>query len=120
MPVIRSVDDKPEWVRWSNFGVGVVHDAEPFDRHFHDAHEYWFIYSGRARVMSEGREYEIGPGDILVTKMGDEHDILEILEGPLRSFWVEDELRGQRRPGHLHRPEDEPGTPANAGPSAEE
>ena len=108
MPVIRSVDDKPEWVQWSNFGVGTVHDAEPFDRHFHDAHEYWFIYSGRARVMSEGQEYEIGPGDILVTRMGDEHDILEILDGPLRSFWVEDRLQGQRRPGHLHLPNERP------------
>ena len=120
MPVIRSVDDKPEWVQWSNFGVGIVHDAEPFDRHFHDAHEYWFIYGGRARVLSEGQEYVIGPGDILVTKMGDEHDILEILEAPLRSFWVEDRLQGQRRPGHLHRPEDQPSAPVDGGPNAEE
>ena len=120
MPVIRSVEDKPAWVQWSNFGVGVVHDAGPFDRHFHDAHEYWFIYGGRARVMSEGQEYVIGPGDILVTKMGDEHDILEILEGPLRSFWVEDRLQGQRRPGHLHRPDDQPDPGGQGAPATTE
>jgi len=107
MPVIRTHAEKPEWLKWSNFGVGIVHDAAGFDLHFHDADEYWLIYSGRAKVLSEGQEYEIGPGDILVTKMGEEHDILEILEGPLKSFWIEDELRGRMRPGHLHRLEDD-------------
>ncbi len=107
MPVIRTPAEKPEWLTWSNFGVGIVHDAAGFDLHFHDADEYWLIYEGRARVLSEGQEYEIGPGDILVTKMGDEHDILEIIEGPLKSFWIEDALRGRMRPGHLHRPEDD-------------
>jgi mannose-6-phosphate isomerase-like protein (cupin superfamily) len=111
VPVMRGPADQPGWVAWSNFGIGVVHDAGAFDRHFHDADEYWVVISGRARVMSEGREYVIGPGDVLATRMGDEHDILEIIEGPLRTFWFEDRLRGQRRPGHLHRPGDEPGDP---------
>ena len=106
MPVMSTTDQQPEWVPWSNFGLGTVHKAEDLERHFHDAHEYWFVFQGRARVMSEGQEYEIGPGDILATKMGDEHDILEIIEGPLRTFWIEDVLRGRKRPGHLHRPED--------------
>jgi len=92
---------------WSNFGFGTVHDAEAFDRHFHDADEYWVIISGRARVLSEGQEYVIGPGDILCTRMGEEHDIVDIIEGPLQTFWFEDELRGLKRPGHLHRPDDE-------------
>ncbi|MGH2534591.1 MAG: cupin domain-containing protein [Thermomicrobiales bacterium] len=106
MPVTRGMQDKPEWVKWSGFGVGVVHDAKELERHYHDADEYWLVFEGKARVMSEGQEYVIGPGDILCTRMGDEHDILEIIEGPLRTFWIEDELRGQQRPGHLHR-EDE-------------
>ena len=66
------------------------------------------VFSGKARVMSEGQEYVIGPGDVLCTKMGDEHDIIEIIEGPLRTFWFEDVLKGQRRPGHLHRPDEQP------------
>ncbi|MGC4108437.1 MAG: cupin domain-containing protein [Thermomicrobiales bacterium] len=105
---MRSPSDQPGWVAWSNFGFGTVTDADAFDRHFHDADEYWVILSGRARMLSEGIEYEVGPGDILCTKMGDEHDILEILDGPLQTFWFEDELKGQRRPGHLHRPQDAP------------
>lgn len=108
MPVMRGPGDKPDWVTWSAFGVGEVKDAKTFDLHFHDADEYWLVFSGRARVLSEGREYEIGPGDILCTRMGEEHDVLDVLEHPFRSFYIEDELRGQRRPGHLHRPEEEP------------
>ena len=108
MPVVRSTtSDRPDWLKWSAFGQGVVTHADQLELHFHDADEYWFIYEGRARVLSEGQEYIVGPGDILVTKMGDEHDILEIIEGPLKTFWVEDELRGRQRPGHLHRPEDD-------------
>jgi mannose-6-phosphate isomerase-like protein (cupin superfamily) len=107
MPVMRKTDQQPGWVKWSNFGLGTVTDAAQLERHFHDADEYWVVFEGRARVMSEGEEYEIGPGDVLCTKMGDEHDILEVIEGPLRTFWFEDELRGRKRPGHLHRGEDD-------------
>ncbi len=103
MPVMRTSDQQPDWVKWSNFGLGTVTDANQLERHFHDADEYWVVFSGRARVMSEGQEYEIGPGDVLCTKMGDEHDILEIIEGPLQTFWFEDELRRKKRPGRLHR-----------------
>lgn len=108
MPVIRTPAERPDWLTWSNFGVGEVRDAAAFDLHFHDADEYWVVLSGRARVLSEGTEYEIGQGDILLTRMGEEHDVLEVLEQPFVSFWIEDRLRGQQRPGHLHKPEDQP------------
>ena len=75
---VRDMDQKPEWVRWSNFGVGSLTDAGQLEAHFHDADEYWLVFQGRARVRSEGQEYELGPGDILCTRMGDEHDALEI------------------------------------------
>lgn len=113
MPVIRDVASQPAWMTWSNFGFAEITDAESFDRHFHDADEYWVILSGRARVISENVEYTVGPQDILCTRMGDEHDILEILEAPLRVFWFEDELRGQQRPGHLHRPDQQPLPPSS-------
>ena len=108
MPVMRATGDQPAWVLWSGFGIGQVDDAAAFDRHFHDADEYWFVIEGRARVFSDGVEHVLGPGDILATRMGDEHDVLEILERPFRCFWLEDELRGRGRPGHLHREVDEP------------
>lgn len=108
MPVMRKPADKPDWVRWSNFGIGRLTSADQLERHFHDADEYWLIYSGRAIVLSEGEEYELGPGDILCTRMGDEHDVLEVIEAPFECFYIEDELTGRQRPGHLHHPEDEP------------
>ena len=103
MPVLNNGRNKPDWVNWSNCGFAEVNDAEGFDLHFHDADEYWIVFSGKARVLSEGKEYIIGSGDVLCTRMGDEHDILENIEAPLRTFWFEDELKGQKRPGHLHR-----------------
>jgi mannose-6-phosphate isomerase-like protein (cupin superfamily) len=103
MPVMRNRTEKPDWVRWSNFGFARLESADQLRRHYHDADEYWLVYSGRARVLSEEIEYELGPGDILCTRMGDEHDVLEVLEAPFECIWIEDVLRGQKRPGHLYR-----------------
>ncbi len=117
MPVMRNPDQQPAWVRWSNFGEGHLTEASQLELHFHDADEYWLVFAGRARVLSEGQEYVLGPGDILCTRMGDEHDVLEVLDAPFRCFFVEDELRGRKRPGHLHQPEDvrDPPTTATEG-----
>ncbi len=64
-------------------------DPAEFDLHYHDADEIWYIVEGRARILTEGVEHEVGPGDIVCTGMG--------------------ELEGLKRPGHLHR--DEHGVP---------
>lgn len=101
MPVARNVKEAPEWNRFSGFGVAKISDATGFDRHFHDADEYWLIYKGKAIVESEGKENEVGPGDVLFTKMGDWHSIVRILE-PIELFWIEDALKGKKRAGHLH------------------
>ncbi len=103
MPVARSVHGKPDWCSWSAFGTFECDDAAKFDDHFHDADEYWLIFEGRGIVRSEGVEYEVGPGDVVFTKMGENDDVVQVLEGPLRAFYIEDQLRGRQRPGHLHR-----------------
>jgi mannose-6-phosphate isomerase-like protein (cupin superfamily) len=72
--------------------------------HYHDADEIWFIVEGRARLVSEGKEYEVGPGDLLCTGMGDEHGTVEVHEDIL-GFFLETNLEGQKRKGHLHREE---------------
>jgi mannose-6-phosphate isomerase-like protein (cupin superfamily) len=107
MTVMRTLDEKPDWVKWSNFGVGVLENADQLEPHFHDADEFWLVYAGKARVISNDVEYIVGPGDILCTPMGHEHDVLEVLEAPFSCFFIEDELRGRRRPGHLHHPADD-------------
>jgi len=35
--------------------------------------------------------------------MGEEHAILEVIEEPYTQVWLECNLRGQKRTGHLHR-----------------
>lgn len=98
---------KPDWLKASAYGVFRVRKGNPatFDRHYHDADELWYILEGRARILTEGEEYEVGAGDLVCTGMGDEHHVLEVYED-LTGFYLEGELAGRRRPGHLHRETD--------------
>ena len=106
MPVVRreSLASKPDWLKASAFGLFRVPKGGAVELHYHDADEIWFVVEGRARVVSEGQEYEIGPGDLLCTAMGDEHGTVEVHED-LLGFFLEGELEGQKRSGHLHREE---------------
>ena len=106
MPVVRhkSLDDKPDWLKASSFGMFRVPKGGEVELHYHDADEIWYVVEGRARVVSEGVEYEIGPGDLLCTGMGDEHGTLAVHE-ELLGFFLETELEGLKRSGHLHRVE---------------
>lgn len=128
MPVIRRQTaeeqatwqaNKPDWLKASAFGSFRVPKGTPtsVELHYHDADEIWFISAGRARVLSEGVEYEVQPGDLVCTGMGDEHQILEVFED-LIGFYLEGELEGPRRPGHLHRETD--GNPVRRRPAAPE
>jgi len=108
MPVIRKASDpdRPDWLKASAFGLFRVRKGNPakFDRHYHDADEIWFIVEGRARILTEGVEHTVGPGDTVCTGMGDEHHILEVYQD-LLGFYLEGELEGLERAGHLHREE---------------
>jgi mannose-6-phosphate isomerase-like protein (cupin superfamily) len=77
------------------------------ESHFHDCDEFYMVTEGTMIVKSEGIEYRMGKGDILATRMGDEHEILEVLED-VEFVWLEGELRGLKRRGHLHRGVDGP------------
>ena len=71
--------------------------------HYHDAEEFWFVLKGKARIVTEGKEAVVESGDVVCTKLGDEHAILEVVEEPYTQVWIECNLRGQKRHGHLHR-----------------
>ena len=110
MPVINAQNhhEYPEFP-FHAFGVHFyAPDQYPTKCHYHDCDEWWIVLSGKARVMSEGKEYIVTTGDILWTRMGDEHHLLEILEMPYGIAYLEEQLRGQKRPGHLHREDEEP------------
>lgn len=72
----------------------------PFDSHYHDCDEYWIIVEGRGLAVSEGKEYEVGPGDCLATGAGFHHDLPRVYE-PIRGVYFETTLEGQKRLGHL-------------------
>jgi mannose-6-phosphate isomerase-like protein (cupin superfamily) len=98
--------NRPDWCEVTSAGIFRVPAASGrFDCHYHDCHEYWLIFKGRAKVMSEGREYYVKPGDIVCTRSGDEHDVLEVYED-LEAFWFEDATPVGGRTGHLHRDDD--------------
>jgi len=99
------VDNRPTWSGVTSAGIFRVNTVGGrFDCHYHDCHEYWLIFSGRAKIASEGREYYVKPGDIVCTQAGDEHDVLEVYED-FAAFWFEDATPPGGRIGHLHRDE---------------
>jgi mannose-6-phosphate isomerase-like protein (cupin superfamily) len=109
MPVIRpdQLDRAPPACKIAGFGTARFRRGEPagLEVHFHDGDEVWFVIKGRLRVQSEGQEHVVGAGEALFTAAGHEHAILEVLEDTV-VLWVEQDLRGRRRPGHLHHRED--------------
>ena len=70
------------------------------DNHYHDCDEYYIILEGRGTVASEGRHYQVGPGDCVATSMGHHHDFPLVSE-PVTAVFFETTLGGQRRRGHL-------------------
>jgi hypothetical protein len=112
MPVIRTTEkalhegNRPPWCQVTSAGIfRIPLEGARFDRHYHDFHEYWLIFQGKAKVLSEGKEYYVKAGDILCTEVGQEHDILEIYE-EIGGFWFEDPCPEGGRVGHLHRDEE--------------
>lgn len=95
-------DDRPAWSNVTSTGTFQVVAGQTFDRHHHDCDEYWFIFEGRAVIEIDEERYAVGPGDIVCTEIGREHDFLQVFE-PVRGFWFETFLVPGGRAGHLHR-----------------
>lgn len=82
-----------------------------FDNHFHDCDEYWIVFQGSGIAVSEGKSYQLSPGDCIATRMGEHHDFPQIFE-PVRAVYFETTMRGQKRPGHLWEHTHGPAQPA--------
>ncbi|WP_108249372.1 AraC family ligand binding domain-containing protein [Planctomonas deserti] len=97
--------ERPEWSEIATIGrFAVPREGGRFDRHFHDDHEIWFIAGGRAKVLVGGEEHYVQSGDIVLTRAGDPHDVLEVYED-LWGFFTETGHPSGGRTGHLHRSE---------------
>ncbi|MDR3691894.1 MAG: cupin domain-containing protein [Fimbriimonas sp.] len=98
--------NRPAWSGVTSAGIfRVAAVGGRFDCHYHDCHEYWLVFKGKAKVCTEGVAYYVQTGDIVCTKAGDEHDVLEVYED-LEAFWFEDATQAGGRIGHLHRSAD--------------
>jgi mannose-6-phosphate isomerase-like protein (cupin superfamily) len=104
LTVVRTLspDARPEWSDVTSAGTFRVEPNGRFDRHFHDCDEYWLVFSGRASVLVGSQTYTVGPGDIVCTPTGTEHDVVGVYE-TLEAFWFESTTPPGGRIGHLHR-----------------
>ncbi|GIX08072.1 MAG: hypothetical protein KatS3mg115_2475 [Candidatus Poribacteria bacterium] len=106
MPIIKAQEKRQREAETplSGWGVFIVRpDQAPSDLHFHDCDEYWLIVRGRARVRCGDEEQVMERGDLLYARIGELHQVVEVLsEEPFEGVYLEAELRGQRRRGHLH------------------
>jgi len=71
-----------------------------FDNHYHDCDEYWIVFSGSGRAVSEGVIYEVGIGDCIATGRGHHHDFPYVYEN-VSAVFFETTMTGQKRLGHL-------------------
>lgn len=71
-----------------------------FDNHYHDCDEYWILFQGRGIAVSEGKLYEVGPGDCVATGAGYHHDFSRVFD-PVKLVFFETTMEGQKRRGHL-------------------
>jgi len=86
--------------------------ATRFDNHYHDCNEYWIFFQGQCRVASEGKFYDVGPGDCVATGMGWHHDVVSVKgEEEVQAVYFEGTPEGQKRPGHLWEPKHGKPTP---------
>jgi len=103
---VISPERRPAWSDVTSAGVFRVEPNGRFDRHYHDCHEYWLVFAGRAQVLVGERTYIVGPGDIVCTPTGTEHDVVAVAE-TLEAFWFEAATPPGGRIGHLHRTEED-------------
>jgi len=104
MPIInqKNISKFPDFP-FRHYGVYFMPEGEevPTDLHYHDCDEAWIIISGKHRVLCSDKEHIVTVGDIVWTRMGEQHQLLEVIEPPYGVVWLENELRGQKRGGHL-------------------
>lgn len=96
--------NRPDWCTVTSAGLFRIsaNGLARFDRHSHECNEYWLIFNGKAKIMVGGRDYYVKSGDIVCTKAGDEHDVLEIYES-IEAFWFEEAIPPGGKTGHQHK-----------------
>lgn len=103
----RWVDAGPTWSTLSAVGwFSLAKAGYRFDRHFHDCGEYWAITEGQARVAVGDEELDVGPGDLVCTPAGVEHDIVVAYTDDVVLLFIEEAVPRGGSAGHRHRDPD--------------
>lgn len=107
MPKLTAKDkDFPDWSEVQNYGIARHKVGAEVELHFHDCHEYWIIVEGAGNATSEGKDYHLGPGDLLLTEAGQYHSLV-VTEPMVAIYWY-GKMPEHGRWGHLHEGVDVP------------
>ena len=68
----------PAWGEVSKYGIKILRTGDAVKAHFHDCNEFWIVVQGKGIATSGKVTYELGPGDMLITRAGDEHSMAVI------------------------------------------
>jgi quercetin dioxygenase-like cupin family protein len=80
-----------------DWGVIRFLPGETLGQHFHEEVEETFYFTaGRGKIVVNGEEHEIRPGDAFRLEPGERHDIVNTGEAPLDGVFIK----------HVYRPED--------------
>jgi mannose-6-phosphate isomerase-like protein (cupin superfamily) len=111
MTIIRATEqalttaNKPEWCQIQRAGFfQLAKEGGEHDCHYHDFNELYLVCRGKAKLLNDGQEHYVKPGDIVCIKAGAEHDILEVYgDDDFQLFWLYEPGPPGGRYGHLHR-----------------
>ena len=107
MPVIEPgswlhPETRPDWSGIGSIGrFAVATEGGRFERHRHHVEEVWMIWEGKGKIVVDGAERYVQAGDIVLTRAGDTHDIVEVYE-TLRGFFIETGLEAGHVDGEAH------------------
>jgi mannose-6-phosphate isomerase-like protein (cupin superfamily) len=95
-------ETRPAWAGPATAGrFSVPLDGARFDRHHHDVDELWFVSAGKAKMLLDGAEQYVQAGDIVLSRAGVAHDIVEVYEA-MTGFFSETGHPAGGRTDHLH------------------
>lgn len=94
----------PAWSTLSAVGwFSLAGAGHRFDRHFHDCAEYWAVTGGLARVAVGDDLFDVGPGDLVCTPAGVDHDIVLAYTDEVVLLFIEEAVPPGGTAGHRHR-----------------
>jgi mannose-6-phosphate isomerase-like protein (cupin superfamily) len=94
-------ENRPDWCEIGTIGrFTVATEGGRFERHHHDDQEIWMVAEGKGKIFVDGADRYVQAGDIVLTRAGDIHDIVEVYE-TLHGFFTETGLPQGGRTGHL-------------------